>query len=211
MNVLPATVIAARAARAAFWRAALRLSAWFALVFYGADALTSMHTLRLSVFADWELAIPYWPAAYPLYLSVLALPFVVGWLAREPAEVQRWERRMAVVIAVAGVAFVLLPAAPGYAPADAGAWQPWATFTRWAAGRHNLLPSLHVALALVTVRAAWPRAGPTLRAVLATWLAALMASVLLTHQHHVADVVAGVVLGGWRWRATPSSARDTSG
>lgn len=205
MNAPPAAV------RAAFTRAALRLSALFALVFYGADAITELHSLRLRVHANWELAIPYWPAAYPLYLSVFALPFVVLWLARDPAEVQRWERRMAAAIGVAGVAFVLLPAAPGYAPADAGAWQPWATFTGWAAGRHNLLPSLHVALALIIVRTAWPRALPALRWLLGLWLAALVASVLLTHQHHLADVVAGVVLGGWPWRARVSHAREPNG
>ncbi|MCW5636421.1 MAG: phosphatase PAP2 family protein [Rubrivivax sp.] len=198
------------AVRRAFALAAVRLSAWFALVFYGADAITAMHSLRLRVHAAWELAIPYWPAAYPLYLSVFALPFVVGWLAREPADVRRWESRMAAAIAVAGVAFVLLPAAPGYAPDDAGAWQPWATFTRWAAGRHNLVPSLHVALALITVRAAWPNAAPMLRAFLGAWLAALMASVLVTHQHHVADVVAGVLLGAWPWRAVSPPARGRS-
>ncbi|MBX3606973.1 MAG: phosphatase PAP2 family protein [Piscinibacter sp.] len=188
------------ALRAAFVRAAWRLSAWFALVFYGADALTALHPLRLRVHFDGELAIPYWPAAYPLYLSVFALPFVLLWLAHDADDVRRWERRMAWAIGLAGLLFLLLPTQPGYAPADAGAWAGWARFTQAAAGRHNLLPSLHVALSLITVRAAWPNAAPLPRALLGAWFAGLVVSVLLTHQHHVADVFAGLLLGGWRWR-----------
>jgi hypothetical protein len=180
--------------RSAFVRAAWRLSLQFAVVFYGADLITGLHSWRVPVHMDWEHRIPYWPATYPIYFSVFALPFVVLAVARDAAEVQRWERGMALAIGLAGVIFLLLPADLGYAPADAGAWQGWATFAAWSAGRHNLLPSLHVALALITVLAAWPRTAPPWRGVLAGWFVLLVASVLLTHQHHVADVLAGVAL-----------------
>ena len=68
-------------ARAAVWRAfgwaGLRLSALFAVVFYGADAWAASRPWRWQVHAGWELAIPYWPAAYLPYHSVLLLPFLV--------------------------------------------------------------------------------------------------------------------------------------
>ncbi len=183
-------------ARRAFWRAALRLTLLFGLVFYGADALTERRAWRVALYADWERAIPYWPAFYPVYFSVFALPWLLLARARSAPQVQRWERGMALAIAIAGAVFVLLPAASGFAPQSAGAWQGWAWWTGVVAGRHNLLPSLHVALSLLTLCALWPLGGPLLRGPLAGWFALLVASVLFTHQHHLADVLAGGLLGG---------------
>lgn len=179
----------------AFLAAGARLLALFAVVFYGADAVAALHAERWRLYFDWELAIPYWPAAFPVYFSVLALPFVMLPLARRAADLRLWERRMAVTIVLAGVVFVTMPAQLGYAPQQpAGAWRLWALAAEHVAGRYNLLPSLHVALALVTLASAWPLAGPAARAGLALWCALLLPSVLLTHQHHVADLLAGVAL-----------------
>lgn len=180
----------------AFWQAALRLTLLFGVVFYGADALVDRRAWRVVLYADWELSIPYWPAFYPVYFSVFALPWLLLWRARSGPQVQRWERGMALAIAIAGALFVLLPAASGFAPQPAGAWAGWARWTGVVAGRHNLLPSLHVALSLLTLCALWPLAGPALRGLLAIWFTLLVASVLFTHQHHVADVLGGLLLGG---------------
>ncbi|MDO9283352.1 MAG: hypothetical protein Q7U26_00570 [Aquabacterium sp.] len=181
----------------AFGWAALRLCALFGGVFYGADAWAAQRPWRWHLYAEWELALPYWPALYPLYHSVFLLPFLLGWHARTVAQVRHWERRMALAIVVGGAGFVMLPGELGFAPVDPGAWLPLAQLTGWVAGRHNLLPSLHVALSLLTCRLLWPLAGPRLRSALALWWPLLVLSVLLTHQHHLADVLTGAALGAW--------------
>lgn len=186
--------------RAVWWAfgwAGLRLCALFALVFYGADAWAAHRPWRWHFYADWELAIPYWPAAYPLYHSVFLLPFLLGWQARSVGLIRHWERRMAAAIVLGGACFALLPAELGFAPVNPGPWQPLAQFTGWVAGRHNLVPSLHVALSLLTCRLLWRLAGPGLRTALALWWPLLVLSVLLTHQHHLADVLSGAALGAW--------------
>lgn len=180
----------AAVARAFGW-AALRLSAWFALVFYGADALAAQRGAPWRLYFDWELAMPYWPAAWPVYFSVLALPFGVPLVATGTADVRRWERRMALAVGIAGIVFVALPAQIGYGPRPDGAW---VLAAGQLAGTYNLLPSLHVALGLLTLAALWPRVGAAARAWLALWGALLLPSVLLTHQHHVPDVLAGIAL-----------------
>ena len=126
------------AAPRAFALAALRLSALFAVVFHGCDALAARHGGRWTVYAAWELQIPYWPAAYLVYLSVFAVPFLVLVLVREPADIRRWERAMARVVVLAGVVFLLAPAELGYCTADAGRWQPLARLVHAVAGTHNL-------------------------------------------------------------------------
>lgn len=179
----------------AFAWAALRLTALFAVVFYGTDLLAAWRPVRWRVHADWELAIPYWPAAYPLYLSVLLVPFLPLVMVPDARQVRRWERRMAAAVLVASVVFAVFPAELGYPRTGAGAWQPLATLTRSISGRYNLLPSLHVTLSLVTLHAVWPWAAAAQRHWLAAWFVMMVASVLLTHQHHVADIVAGALLG----------------
>lgn len=187
----------ARAAVArAFGLATLRLLLLFAVVFYGVDELTARRATHWRLYFDWELALPYWPAAFPLYFSVIVLPCSLGWLATSVAQLRLWEARMAAAIVLAGGLFLLLPAQLAYAPADAGAWQPWADFAQAVTGRHNLLPSLHVALSAVTLATLWPGAGPGLRGLMAGWFALLVVSVLVTHQHHVLDVLAGGLLAG---------------
>jgi membrane-associated phospholipid phosphatase len=184
----------------AFALAALRLSALFVLVFYGADEWAARSATHWRLYAGWELAIPYWPPAFAVYVTVFAVPFLVLWRVRDAAQVRRWELEMAVALVVGGAIFVMLPAELGYAPADAGAWQGPAELVRTIAGRHNLLPSLHVAFTVVTLRAIWPWADRRQRAGLLGWFVLLLASVLLTHQHHLADLVAGALLGwavGW--------------
>jgi len=197
------------AARRAFALAALRLSALFVLVFYGADEWAARSASRWRLHAGWELAIPYWPAAYIVYASVFAVPFLVLWLVRDAARVRHWEREMAAALVIGGAIFVMFPAELGYVPADAGAWQGPARLIRAIAGRHNLLPSLHVAFTVVTLRAVWPWADRRRRAWLAGWFVMLLASVLLTHQHHVADLLAGALLGwalgGRLWRSNRRS------
>lgn len=182
-------------AQRAFAWAALRLTALFAVVFYGTDLLAALRPQRWRVHADWELAIPYWPAAYPVYLSVLLVPFLPLVMVPDARQVRRWERRMAAAVLVAGVAFVVFPADLGYPRTGAGLWEPLAALTRSISGRYNLLPSLHVTLSLVTLHAVWPWAGAGQRRALVTWFVPMVASVLVTHQHHVADIVAGALLG----------------
>lgn len=192
---------ASAAARRTFAIAALRLCALFAVVFYGCDALAARAASRWALYAAWELRIPYWPAAYPLYLSVFAVPFLVLALVPEPAQIRRWERAMAQAIVVGGVFFLLAPAELGYAAADAGAWHPLARLVHAVAGTHNLVPSLHVALTVVTLRSVWPWVDPRRHWLLLAWFVLLSGSVLVTHQHHVADVVSGLALGWLPMRA----------
>ena len=197
MSVAPATAPAPAPApaRRAFWLAALRLSLLFAVVFYGVDAITVARSTRWRLDMAWEQSIPYWPAAYLVYYSVVGMPFLVRFTVGEARRVALWERRMALAIAVAALVYLVVPGQLGYAPAAAGAWQPLADLTGALAGRHNLLPSLHVALTWVTVASVWPHTGALARRAMLAWALALMASTLLTHQHHMLDLIAGAVLG----------------
>lgn len=185
----------------AFGLATLRLLASFALLFYGLDVLTAGRSARVPLGMAWEAQIPCWPPAWWIYLSVLLAPLLPWACGLPAAEIRAWERRMAWALAVAAIGFALLPADPPVCTAAPDALSDWG---RWMAGAHNMLPSLHVTLGLLSMGWVWSVAGQRLRAALAVWALALVASVLLTRQHHVADVLAGAALA-WALRPRRSA------
>lgn len=181
-------------AQRAFAWAAVRLLALFAVTFYLSDALAGLRATHFRVHMAWELAIPYRPGAFVVYFSVVLVPMLPLVLVPEVVAVRRWERRMAITVLVATAVFLLFPAELAYVHASTGGWWPLAALADRVSGRYNLLPSLHVALSAVTLHAVWPWSGTRLRAALSLWFVLLVSSVLLTHQHHVADVLAGALL-----------------
>ena len=177
-----------------FARASVFLLVVFAVVFYGADFIAGERSQRLKVDFEWESAIPFHPAAYAVYFSVFLLPFLLPFVVREVREIRRWRTRSAIAIAIAGLVFVLAPAELGYPPRGGGWLSELAAIV---CGRYNLLPSLHVALTLVIIGSLWPDLARRGRWRVALWGAALALSTLLTHQHHVLDVAAGLLLGAF--------------
>jgi hypothetical protein len=64
----------------------------------------------------------------------------------------------------------------------------------------NLFPSLHVAFAVTAALALAPTLGRWSRLLPLAWAATIAASTLLIHEHHIADVVGGVLLALLAWR-----------
>jgi membrane-associated phospholipid phosphatase len=179
----------------------------FVIVFVGADFITANHSWRLALYADAELAIPLVPEMVIPYSSVYLVFALVPFVLRKRSELDAVAAALARVIAFAGLGFLLLPAELAYAPAaqelaesgtvGAQRWAMWLDFADRVNLDYNLIPSLHVALFLACAGVFYARARGSVRALLAAWSVAIAASTVLTHQHHLVDVVAGVALGAW--------------
>jgi membrane-associated phospholipid phosphatase len=179
------------------------LTAQFAVVFYGADWLTAQHPLRIHAYASAELAIPLVPVMVVPYMTMYVIFLFAPFVLQSAAELDRFAGTLARVIMIAGVAFLLLPAEPGFAPVStAGSvWNPWLQLAATLSRKYDLVPSLHVALFTVCAGTYASRASGGVRMLLGTWLAIVAASTVLTHQHHLIDVVSGLVLGAWGVRS----------
>lgn len=179
------------------WALSLANGAWFALVFYGCEQVTAQRSLRVRVHFDAELSIPFVPAMTvvysSLYLLLLAAPFVL----RTRREFRAAVATMAAIIGIGAAGFLLLPAQVAFAPVAEEALGRWAGLYHVADRlnlTYNLVPSLHVALAVACTAILARRAAPWGRAALWIWAGAIAASTVLTHQHHVIDVAAGWLL-----------------
>lgn len=179
---------------------------FFVLVFGGCDYLTQHRELRVRIHLDSELAIPFVAPMTLIYMSVYVLFGIGPFILRTREAFRDVIVAHAWAIGIAGVCFLLLPGQLAYAPVSQSQLGAWAGLYRIADEMnltYNLVPSLHVALSVVCVSAFAARANGAVRALLWFWAFAIALSTLLTHQHHLLDVVTGWLLGlGVRKKAT---------
>jgi membrane-associated phospholipid phosphatase len=175
------------------------IAAEFTVVYYGADWITAHHALRIHAYGTSELRIPLVPVMVVPYMTMYVIFLFAPFVLRSTADLDRFAAALARVIVIAGVAFVLLPAQPGFTPVSttASIWDPWLRLASALSRTYNLVPSLHVALFTVAAATYASRVSMWLCVMLGTWLVIVAASTVLTHQHHLIDVVAGLLLGGW--------------
>jgi membrane-associated phospholipid phosphatase len=177
------------------FRLGLIVSGWFLLVYGGADWLTAQHSLRIPLAMPWERNIPFVPAASTAYMSLYGLFLLAPFLLVERGQLERLAWTLVVLIGIAGVGFVLLPADLEYAPLSyEGPWQGLMRFADQLNLHYNLAPSLHVGLSVACVAVYARSATARQTTLLWCWAAAIAASTLLTHQHHVVDVILGWAL-----------------
>jgi membrane-associated phospholipid phosphatase len=172
-------------------------TAWFLLVYGGLDALTARRSLRVPVHFAAELRIPLVPAMTVFYMSLYLLFLMAPFVLRTRREFRAAVFTLAITIACAGVGFLAFPAQLAFAPpqeAELGSWAGLFHLADRLNLTYNLLPSLHVAMGVVCVTIFSPRAPRIGKIALWSWAGLIAASTVLTHQHHVLDVVTGWLL-----------------
>ncbi len=178
----------------------LAILLWWLLVYHGANWLTELRSLRFRIHLDAELGMPFVPPFILVYLSMDLVFLPAPFILRSRRELEALALSLAVVIAVAGVGFLLFPAELAYPRHDPGAWSDVFTFAREVALKYNLVPSLHVAMSCICLAAYATHCGVAGKVLLFSWATAIALSTLLTHQHHLLDVATGLLLavGGKR-------------
>ena len=128
------------------------------------------------------------------YLSMFAL-FLMPPMQLEPGELADLARRLVIASLIGGVVFFCLPSEIGFAErTDAGIWQPAYDFLYAIDDRFNAVPSFHVIYTASILLAFIDVALPRLRIAYVAWLILVCASTVLTHRHHLIDVVSGLAI-----------------
>ncbi len=131
------------------------------------------------------------------YLSMDLFFIGAPFLFRRASALRIFSFRVAGTILVAGVCFLLFPLRYAFPPPPLAGWLGtlFRCFLSLDAP-YNLCPSLHAALLLLLVDAYARALRGLLRVAVMGWFVLIGLSPLLTHQHHVIDILAGFVLGG---------------
>ena len=125
--------------------------------------------------------------------------FFVGapFLFRRSRALKIFSIRIAGAIVVAGICFLLFPLRFAFPRPPLEGWLGWLFgFFLSLDAPYNLCPSLHAALLVLLVDAYGRHLRGSVRAAVMGWFILIGFSPLLTHQHHVIDIVAGFLLGG---------------
>jgi hypothetical protein len=163
-------------------------------VYLGCAAITAMRDRPLRLYADGELAIPFWPFMIVPYLSMFVL-FLMPLLQLEAGELRDLVRRLVIATLIGGLVFLALPAQLGFPEhSDAGIWQGWYDVIYRLDNRFNTVPSFHVIYTASILLAFIDVATPGLRWLYLAWLVVVCASTVLTHRHHLTAVAAGLAI-----------------
>jgi membrane-associated phospholipid phosphatase len=170
---------------------------WFVLVYGGMDALTARRSFRVPVHFPAELAIPFVPAMTLFYMSIYLLFWMAPFVLRTRREFRALVITLAFAIFVGGIGFLLFPADLAFAQPrqeELGIWAGMFHLADRLNLTYNLLPSLHVAFAVICVAVFSPRVPIVGKVLLWFWAAIVAASTVLIHQHHLLDVATGWLL-----------------
>ena len=161
-------------------------------VFYGAEVLITRHPVAQWLVTRWDARIPLVPAAVWIYLSWYVAPWFV--LAAPAPEFRRVAGAIVLAFWVCVICYVLAPAAierpviVGQAFSERALRVLYEHDPPW-----NIFPSFHAALCAVLWRSA--RGGRLAKSLMTIWMATICAACVLTKQHNVLDIVAGILVG----------------
>jgi membrane-associated phospholipid phosphatase len=170
---------------------------WFLVVFGGCDCITAHRTFRVPISIAAELKIPFIPATTAAYMSIYLLFLAGPFILRTRREFGAIIATLATMIGVAGIGFLLIPAQLAFPPPreqDLGIWAGMFHLADQMNLTYDLVPSLHVALSVACIAVFSPQTGVGGKTLLWIWAIGIALSTLLTHQHHVIDVVTGWLL-----------------
>lgn len=174
-----------------------------AVFFIGGYLGIALHTSGqdgATLSTSFDRALPYVPAAWPLYQSVYLLVLVPTRLFSRPAEMRAGAVANLTCMAISYAFFLLYPVhhpVPGASAAAAdGVAQAGGNFAVWFDDRGmNCFPSLHMALATIASLCCM-RADRRLGAAACALTALIAVSSLLLKRHYLIDLPAGMALGG---------------
>jgi hypothetical protein len=166
----------------------------FTLGYGGANWLASQQGLHHRFYWDAELTIPLVPQAIWVYLSI-NLVFLLPVFRLDSAEMHWLGQRMIAATVIATFFFLVMPTTIGFPRLDVsdGSYPAFALLYMLDQP-YNCVPSLHVAYSALIMLAVARRAGAALRLGLGAWFLAIVTSTLLTHQHHLIDAAAALLL-----------------
>ena len=167
------------------------LSVQFVLIYGGANILSEHRSDVHRIYVDWELGIPLLPAMVWIYASIVPL-MLSPMFYLNIGQLNHLAKQLALAMLIAGAVFLVFPGTIGY---ESATNLPRAIAAiRSIDLPYNVFPSLHIALSSIIMLHLYRIFESRGRLFLAVWLVALIASVLFTHQHHIADVLGGLLL-----------------
>lgn len=186
-----------------------------AVMFFGGysatNTLASHRDMAAVLTMPGDSAVPFWAWTIIPYLSINFLYVFAFLLQRTREELDRHALRILTAQAISMLVFVLLPTSNlREQPAASGALGLFFDGLRSFDRPFNMLPSLHVAIAVIVWDALGRQLPRSWQPVWHIWCVLIVLSTLTTWQHYLLDVAAGLLLGILCLRLWPIAPPQTS-
>ena len=169
----------------------------FAAIYTWTNQQAHLSPFHYQFFFDWELKIPKWPHWIFIYMS-LNIFLVMPVFYLDSKGIIQIAAAFVFCTLIAGIIFYLFPAKVVFERSTEGL----PNYLNWIYQRiyavdlpFNSLPSLHVSFSYLAMRAIVSKANSVKqRGFFLIWFLLISISVVVTHQHHVLDIFAGMGL-----------------
>lgn len=160
--------------------------------------IASKQTNHFPLFFDFELSFPLVPWMIYFYISLAILLFLNVILIKDPKVIKAFSVCLILTVLIAGVVFILFPGKLGFKRVTEVTGYQWLFSLLHAVDQpFNLYPSLHITYSSLTVFAIIDQTKNKLfHLILILWLIMIGFSVVLVHQHHLFDILTGIILAG---------------
>ena len=181
----------------AYARWSLAVALVFFPVYHWCNWFTAHYRDVYRLYLDVELQIPFIPQFFWAYISVYVLILFPPFFLREE-QIAKLGKQLIAVIIIAGFVFLLLPSQLGFAriipddPFYASLFKLMFSLDL----PYNMMPSLHItlsALILMALKDGTTQSVP-LNILWASWFTLIVLSTIFVHQHHLIDIVTGLIL-----------------
>ncbi len=181
---------------AVFIRWFIVVLAAYLLIYYPCNSYAASQAKHYRLYTSWELAIPLVPPMIIIYLSYVTVFFFLVFVIKTPEAIKGLALSMLAMMVISGVIFFFFPGQLGYQrPADVPGYNTLFKLLYTIDQPHNLFPSLHVSFAYLSILAMMRQTqNKRFHLALKIWFAVVCASVILVHQHHLFDIVSGMLL-----------------
>jgi protein-tyrosine phosphatase/membrane-associated phospholipid phosphatase len=171
------------------------LSLLFVAVYGTCNWITARRNDVGTWYYAWERYIPFVPLFIVPYMSIDLFYVCAPFLCRSRTELQTFARRIVLTILAAGACFLLIPLRMAVSRPPPDGWTGAIfNFLHGFDQPYNLFPSLHITFAAILATFYARHSRGILRWAINLWFSLIGLSTLLTYQHHVVDIIGGIVL-----------------
>lgn len=179
-----------------FWKWVAIVLSVFLVMYLTANQLASQNQHRYEMFMEWELSIPLVPWMILVYVSYVGVFLLLPFIMKSGYSIVCLAYGFLAAILASTFVFVVFPGELGYhRPEYVPGFDALFQVLYQVDKPHNLYPSLHVTFSSLTafgmahqVHVEW------FRKAIVAWAVLIAMSVVLVHQHHMFDILTGLIL-----------------
>jgi len=192
--------------RKTIWKTYTIWSFWVGLTFFAiyptCNWLTANRETTYSLYLEAELSVPFIPGFFWIYMSLYLL-FLLPPFFLNVEQLQQLGKQIIFATILSGIIFLVFPAELGFERVipDNPFYASLYSGMFFVDLPHNLVPSLHVIFSALILFSLLQSTHSTVqKSVWWGWLILISLSTLLVHQHHLLDILTGMLVAiGFRY------------